>query len=825
MSSDDPLIGTILGGRYQITAVLGEGGMATVYRATQDGDPSEVAVKVMHPEIAGNREVVRRFEREARTTTLLTHPNTVRVFQYGVEGEHLFIVMELLGGLDLFDLIARERRISEGRAARIMIEVCDALDAAHAEGIVHRDLKPENIMVYQDPHDAAAERIKVLDFGVAKLLDPEKGSPPQLRSKRAITRTALTALGAMIGTPEYISPEQARAEPIDARSDIYACGVVLYQMLTGRAPFTDGSAIQIMMRHVRESPRPLKDQTPDVNPRLEAIINKALSKLPAERHQSARELQAALLEVLPELSNVRPLHVDSQAHVAPQSALTPQLPAPVKAAPVKAAPVKAAPLPAPTPKMPAPPKAAPQPAPAPKAAMPPKLAPHLPTTPGMAPPAKSPSQAMATPRMPPRAGAAAPVVAAKAAPFGNEKGAGLAIQAPRANAPSEPPQTTIMLDSDAGEEHPTAPLKPGANAKRPVSGIRPPTPETTRWRKRQPGENFPTLKSIGGPPGGAPPMPKIEAPASRPSSVGSPMRLGAGAAALGDQTAPVTLAAPSAQAEDPTIRVQVATSRPNSELPTMPIQATSGRDAASRTSGRDAASRVASQDAASRIAGQDAALRAVGRDAASRAAAHPSDPPSPLSTGNHPTVPMRGPRPSDPQLAAAIAALRPHDNQGSDPHLPAVGGIMPAHGSRSSDPHLSAAAMMPAHGVLTSDPRLSPVPAAPTLVNPSSQGLAQAPGPLGTIPIVSGAVPGSARGSNLVQAHRPPQAPVSAQRMEPIVLARGSTVPMSRPQPQPRSRPAQRGRLSGPAAIGIGIGIGLTMFLVVVVLVRPWWPW
>ena len=782
MSSDDSLIGQILGGRYQITAVLGEGGMATVYRATQDGDPPEVAVKVMHPEIAGNREVVRRFEREAKTTTLLTHPNTVRVFQYGVDGEHLFIVMELLGGLDLFDLIARERRISEGRAARIMIEVCDALDAAHTEGIVHRDLKPENIMVYQDPHDAAAERIKVLDFGVAKLLDPEKGSPPQLRSKRAITRTALTQLGAMIGTPEYISPEQARAEPIDARSDIYSCGVVLYQMLTGRAPFTEGSAIQIMMRHVREIPRPLKDQTPDVNPRLEAIIFKALSKLPAERHQSARELQAALLEVLPELSNVRPQHVDSQAHVAPQSALTPHLPAPVKAAP----------LPAPTPKMPPPPKlapkVAPQPAPAPKVAMPPKMAPHLPTTPGIAPPARplSQSQAIATPRMPPRASAAAPVGNAKGAAFGKEKSAGLARQT-GANSPSEPPQTTIILDPDAGEEHPTAPLKPdGGAAKRPGSGIRPPTPETTRWRKRQPGENFPTLKSVGGPLAVAPPRPKSEAPASRPSSVGAPLRLGAGGLALGDQTAPVTLAAQGSHTEDETVVVQVTTSRPVSELPTMP------------------------------------APTASGRDASSRASAHPSDAPSPLSTGNHPTVPMRSPRASDPQLVAAIAAVKRRDGRASEPHLPTVGGIMPSHGSRSSDPYLSAAGVMPAHGGLVGDPRLSPVPAAPTLVNPSSQGLAQAPGPLGTIPIVPGAIPGSARGSNLVHAHRPPQAPASAPRLEPLVmgLGRGSTVPMSRPQPLARSRPAQRRRLSGPAAIGIGIGIGLAAFLVAFLLIN-----
>ncbi len=300
------LIGKTLAGKYRVVEVIGEGGMATVFKATCDDEPREVAVKVLHDDLSRNNELKRRFRREAKAATLLQHPSTVRTLDYGADGDHLFIVMELLEGRDLWTLLAAERRLPEARAARLMIEVCDALDAAHAQGIIHRDLKPENIMVVPDPHDAAAERIKVLDFGIAKLLDTDdRDAAGPRRGDHEISRSVLTRVGVIVGTPEYVSPEQGRAEAVDARSDVYACGVVLYQMVTGYQPFTGGTPLQIVMRQVREPPRPPHELTPGIHRGLEAVILKALAKAPSLRQQTARELQAALLQILPELSEAK----------------------------------------------------------------------------------------------------------------------------------------------------------------------------------------------------------------------------------------------------------------------------------------------------------------------------------------------------------------------------------------------------------------------------------------------------------------------------------------------------------------------------------------
>jgi serine/threonine-protein kinase len=292
-------------GSYRVLARLGEGGMATVYRAAPNGGGGDVALKVLRDEISRSREFVRRFQREAKAATLLTHANTVRILEYGVDGPHVFIAMELLHGRDLFELLVAEERLAEARAARIMVEVCDGLQAAHELGIVHRDLKPENIMVFADPADPSRERVKVLDFGIAKLLDPDDALSAPAGQRRStpqtITRSALTRLGTLIGTPEYIAPEQGRSEPIDARSDVYACGVVLYQMVTGRAPFTGDSPLQIVVRHVREAPKPPRALVPELHFGLERVILRALAKLPGDRHQSAAELRDALLGVLPEL--------------------------------------------------------------------------------------------------------------------------------------------------------------------------------------------------------------------------------------------------------------------------------------------------------------------------------------------------------------------------------------------------------------------------------------------------------------------------------------------------------------------------------------------
>ncbi|MEJ7729281.1 MAG: serine/threonine-protein kinase [Polyangiaceae bacterium] len=297
MSAPDPLVGATVGG-YRVLARIGEGGMATVYRA-QARDGQEVALKVLNPDVAGSREFVRRFQREGQTAVLLRHRSTVRTLQFGVDGRRLFIAMELIAGRDLFELLVAEVRFAPARAARVIAEVCDALEEAHARGIVHRDLKPENIMLYPDPGWPGGEGVKVLDFGIAKLLDSDE--PPMTVPGQPQELSALTRFGSLIGTPEYIAPEQARGEPVDARSDVYSCGIVLYQLVAGEAPFSGDAPLSIVVRHVREPPRPPSSLVPGLNADLEAIILRALAKQPADRWQSAAAMRDALLSVLPRL--------------------------------------------------------------------------------------------------------------------------------------------------------------------------------------------------------------------------------------------------------------------------------------------------------------------------------------------------------------------------------------------------------------------------------------------------------------------------------------------------------------------------------------------
>ena len=275
--------------------------MATVYQGSQDADPREVAVKVMHAELAIDPTFARRFRREARAAALLKHPSTVQIIDYGVDDKVAYIAMELLRGRDLFDTLTRERRLSEARAATILIEVCNVLTTAHDMFIVHRDLKPENIMLL--PGKDGTERIKVLDFGIAKLLDKEPREVDTTSSapESGMVSSALTTVGVIVGTPEYMSPEQCRGEGVDKRSDIYSCGILLYQLITGRLPFTGDSIVDIALQHIRQpAPKP-SDFVPFMHAGLENIIMTALEKWPAQRQQSAAELKASLEKILPEL--------------------------------------------------------------------------------------------------------------------------------------------------------------------------------------------------------------------------------------------------------------------------------------------------------------------------------------------------------------------------------------------------------------------------------------------------------------------------------------------------------------------------------------------
>jgi len=320
--TDNALIGQTIAGRFKITGFIGEGAMATVYRGWQEAEPHDIAVKVMHAHLARDATFAGRFRREAKAASLLKHPNTVQIVDYGEDHGRLYIAMELISGQDLFEMLVLERRFDEGRATAIVAQVCDALTSAHSRGIIHRDLKPENVMVVADPRDPSREIVKVLDFGIAKILERDKGSRgPDSNSDEqpsSLVASALTTIGVVVGTPAYMSPEQCRAEPVDARADVYSCGILLYQLICGRTPFTGDSPIEIAINQVRMPPDPPSSVVPGIHPELEQIILKALEKWPAQRQQSAAELRDELLGVLPKLSHERKNVADGKAPPPPE---------------------------------------------------------------------------------------------------------------------------------------------------------------------------------------------------------------------------------------------------------------------------------------------------------------------------------------------------------------------------------------------------------------------------------------------------------------------------------------------------------------------------
>ncbi len=300
----DALIGRTVAGRFTIKSYLGEGGMATVYTADQDAEPKRVALKVMNQDLMADRTFVRRFQREAKAAAKVQHPNSVQIIDYGVAGDLLYIAMELLEGDDLYVLLEREGAIAQGRAVRILIEVCDALMVAHEMGIVHRDLKPENIMVLGDPSHPNGERVKVLDFGIAKLLAQDALNEERGVDSRAEQASAVTRAGTFIGTPAYMSPEQCGLLSVDTRADIYTCGVLLFQLITGRLPFEGQTPLHTATLHIHQAPPSPSSYAPAIDPRIEALILKALSKKPADRHQTARHLGSALRKLLPDVNDV-----------------------------------------------------------------------------------------------------------------------------------------------------------------------------------------------------------------------------------------------------------------------------------------------------------------------------------------------------------------------------------------------------------------------------------------------------------------------------------------------------------------------------------------
>ncbi|MEO0321866.1 MAG: protein kinase [Myxococcota bacterium] len=280
LAAPDPFLGTVLLGQFRIDEAVGQGGMGTVYRATQTTLGRNVAVKILHPELTQNPDAVRRFHREARVATALEHPNLVRVFLFGElpEDQGLYLVMEFLEGRSLTSLLRDEGALPFGRALHLATQIADAVGHAHGKGIVHRDVKPENVHVVTRHGDP--DFVKVLDFGIARLLWDDQ--------------SVMTQSGVIFGTARYISPEGAAGEVTDARSDVYSIGVVLYQLLAGRTPFDASSPVSMLMKHIHDTPKPLSRRTKNVPRAVEDVVMRALAKNPDARFANAGELAEAL---------------------------------------------------------------------------------------------------------------------------------------------------------------------------------------------------------------------------------------------------------------------------------------------------------------------------------------------------------------------------------------------------------------------------------------------------------------------------------------------------------------------------------------------------
>jgi len=283
---EDPLIGTLLAGRYEVKRRIGEGGMGLVYEGKHRDIDKPVAIKVLRNDLSRRPDVVARFRQEAKSASRIGHENIVDVSDFGeTRYGSSYFVMEFLEGEDLANVLGREVTVEAQRACGIALQCCRALGAAHAKQIVHRDIKPENIFLIE--RDGVKDFVKIVDFGIAKMGDIETEGQPG----RKLTKT-----GMIFGTPEYMSPEQAAGKELDHRVDVYALGIILYECLTGRVPFVGDTFMGVLTQHLFSEPPPIIEMNPraQVSAELELVIAKALAKDPNERYQDTAELADAI---------------------------------------------------------------------------------------------------------------------------------------------------------------------------------------------------------------------------------------------------------------------------------------------------------------------------------------------------------------------------------------------------------------------------------------------------------------------------------------------------------------------------------------------------
>jgi len=274
------VVGTKIAGRYELLEVVGHGGMSSVYKAHDELLERNVALKILHEQYSSDEEFVERFKREARSVAQLQHPNIVTVIDRGEEDGRQYIVFEYIAGENLKEFVVRKGRLEGREALEIAVEIARALAFAHENGLVHRDVKPQNVLLNGDG------RAKVTDFGIARSLDVETG---------------MTQTGTVLGTSNYIAPEQASGQSVDAQTDVYSLGVVLYELLAGDVPFPGESFVAVALKHVHEPPPNLLDVRSDVPLRVAAAVDRALEKDPEQRFPSmdtfAAELETCLAEL------------------------------------------------------------------------------------------------------------------------------------------------------------------------------------------------------------------------------------------------------------------------------------------------------------------------------------------------------------------------------------------------------------------------------------------------------------------------------------------------------------------------------------------------